>query len=88
MEQHIKSFGNFVEAWSYGEGNNIAEVWVGRGTSSAIHLTLKQEIRTLHKGNTLDKDKLYSNLRSFLFSKLTHFVVYAYDNLRFKAGVH
>ena len=33
MEQHIKSFGNFVEAWPYCEGNNIAEVWVGRGKS-------------------------------------------------------
>ena len=36
MEQHIKSFGNFVEAWPYCEGHNIAEVWVGRGTS-ALH---------------------------------------------------
>ena len=32
MEEHIKSVGNFVEAWPYCEGNNIAEVWIGRGT--------------------------------------------------------
>ena len=35
MEQHIKSFRNFVETWPYCEGNNIAEVWVGRGTDQS-----------------------------------------------------